>query len=438
MFILQREILNDNMILRFTTANHLSFRDKVDLIFHAGGIKELSDANVYELKSGGHEFKLLKSLGIFGENASGKSNLIKSFAFMKSFILNSGNQSLNKNIIPVHPFRLNTTSDTNASHFEIIIYSDGKFYRYGFDVSPTSVEKEWLFQAEKKKEELLFLRVKDEYKIEKRFREEAQGDVLTKITKSNTLFLSVLAQFNSSVAKSIVSWFNNTEVIFDFDTVTISKKLRELLHHDLFKHQLNIILASFPFGFTTIEEELKSVATEKTSEGFLKNIMYDEDVKNFAIKTKHKKFDENNKHIGYEYFDLATNESAGTVRFLGLLNPILTSLHEKKLIWIDEIDAHLHPNIVVMLIKLFNSVSNNPNGAQLVFTSQNTKPLQKGFRRDQMILMEKDAFGVSHSASLYLRKPDVRNDASFEKDYLDSKYVRVPNLNRQLNLFDSV
>src|SRR5579885_2755953 len=105
------------MIIRFSTANHLSFRDRVNLTFDAGAIKEHKESNVFSVTSSGYEFKLLKSVGIFGENASGKSNLIKSFAFMQHFVQNSGNQSLDKVFIDIQSFRLSSATEKNPSLF---------------------------------------------------------------------------------------------------------------------------------------------------------------------------------------------------------------------------------------------------------------------------------------------------------------------------------
>jgi uncharacterized protein len=62
------------------------------------------------------------------------------------------------------------------------------------------------------------------------------------------------------------------------------------------------------------------------------------------------------------------------------------------------------------------------DGAQLIFTSHNTNMLKKKLRRDQMIFVEKDKYGVSTMDSLYHKSPKIRNDASFDKDYLLGKY----------------
>ena len=46
-------------------------------------------------------------------------------------------------------------------------------------------------------------------------------------------------------------------------------------------------------------------------------------------------------------------------------------------------------------------------------------------RRDQIAFVEKDKFGASQIYNLVEFK-GVRNDASFEKDYLDGRYGAIP------------
>lgn len=62
----------------------------------------------------------------------------------------------------------------------------------------------------------------------------------------------------------------------------------------------------------------------------------------------------------------------------------------------------------------------------------------QSLRRDQMVLKEKDHFGISSMKSLHSKKPAIRNDTTFEKDYLARKYGAIPELKSQLNLFESI
>ena len=68
--------------------------------------------------------------------------------------------------------------------------------------------------------------------------------------------------------------------------------------------------------------------------------------------------------------------------------------------------------------------------AQLIFVSHDTNLLRKDiFRRDQIWFAEKDKIGATDLYSLVeykVNQATVRNDASFEKDYLLGKYGAIP------------
>ena len=100
---------------------------------------------------------------------------------------------------------------------------------------------------------------------------------------------------------------------------------------------------------------------------------------------------------------------------------------------IDEMDASLHSRLVWRIVGLFNSAETNPKNAQLIFTTHDTTLLSQNLlRRDQMWFVEKDRFGASKLYSLAEYDLPVRNDASFEKDYLKGKYGGVPNISSEM------
>ena len=144
------------------------------------------------------------------------------------------------------------------------------------------------------------------------------------------------------------------------------------------------------------------------------------------IKTFHKKFNAQGQVCSHETFDLNENESEGTkklVYFAGVLQATLL-LHDHSIIIIDELDASLHPLITQSIIRLFNSPQND-KGAQLIFTTHDTNLLSnKNFRRDQIWFTEKDKYGATDLYSL--AEYNVRNDASYEKDYIAGKYGAIP------------
>lgn len=105
--------------------------------------------------------------------------------------------------------------------------------------------------------------------------------------------------------------------------------------------------------------------------------------------------------------------------------PIIDALDNGKRLVIDEIDSKMHPKLTSKIIELFNSKATNPNRAQLIFTIHDTNILSaKILRRDQVWFTQKDAYGATKLYSLADYK--VRNNASFEKEYLEGKYGGTP------------
>jgi len=424
------------MLIQFSTENYLSFKQEASLNFEAGAIKEFPE-NVFEPLDF-HDVTLLKSIALYGANSSGKSNLLKAFSFARNLIINSSKESQSYESLNVEPFRLSDEGETTASKFDVTFLLKGNRYRYGFSVNAKRIESEWLFVGNKRKQENIFIRSHQDFKLNKilHFGETKNKAVmLTEITRENALFLSVLAQFNIELGINICDWFSKSTIIFDSNNQEIINYTASLLSKPDFYSRINQIVSNSDLGFTSIDAKVKDIAQKYNRNEQFIAALFNEDIKSYQILTKHKKF-KDGVYIGNIFFDLMQNESLGTQKYFGLLGPIIQTLLRGSVLLIDELDSRFHPLLLNIILKLFNSKMNNPNGAQLVFTLHNTDPLKKILRRDQMIFLEKDNYGASTFCSLYEKLPKTRNDASFEKDYLTGKYGAIPNIiNTQLKLF---
>jgi len=189
------------MLVKFSTANFLSFKDPVTLDMTATRIGEYSDDNVIELE----KTKLLKSAIIYGANASGKSNLLKAISFMRFWVLNSSKESQSNEEIDITPFLFSTECENQPSLFEIVFILNDIRYRYGFQVDRHRVQGEWLYFTTKDAERKLFVREQDQFDLNLRSFREGKG--LEEKTRKNALFLSVVSQFNGQLSMQILSWF---------------------------------------------------------------------------------------------------------------------------------------------------------------------------------------------------------------------------------------
>ncbi len=402
------------MFIQFSVGNYLSFKEVVTFSMVASSIREHAETHVFDANK---YFKLLKVGTIYGANASGKSNLFKAMSFMAEFVENSSKATQAEEEIDVENFRLSSDTQDKPSTFEMVFIQNGIRYRYGFQVSSTRVESEWLFQAAKQAEVNLFERSGNQFKISSQF-EEGKG--LDSKTRDNALFLSVVAQFNGENAIGILKWFKNFDVISGLKDSYVHRTWKYLEDENAKELFVNFIKTA-DLGIEDIKLE------QKPYPSFL---LRSKDMKlNGAeiteIHTLHKKYNPNRQFAGYESFEMAKYESQGTIKLFSLLGPVMDALLHGKVLVIDELDSRLHPLITNFIIKLFHSSEHNPHQSQLIFNTHDTNLLSsKVFRRDEIWFTEKDNFGESHLYSLVDFK--IRSDASYEKDYLLGKYGAIP------------
>lgn len=161
-----------------------------------------------------------------------------------------------------------------------------------------------------------------------------------------------------------------------------------------------------------------------------------EDRKYGYLEVQKEVYDDNGTVVDTVGMEMGSSEAEGTKKLFGLAPFIFNTLDQPKggVLFIDEFDARLHPKLSRKIVELFNSKITNPNNAQLIFITHDSNFLDaKLLRRDQIAFVEKDKKGVSTIHSLVEFK-GIRNDASFEKDYLKGKYGAIPILN-QLDQF---
>ena len=428
------------MLIEFTVGNFFSIKEPITLSMVAAKIRSenssIDENNTFAIEK---KLSLLTSAAIYGANASGKSNVVKALRFMQWFVLKSSKESLAGSAIETIPFRLDDASESFPSHFEIVFYYEGVIYRYGFEVNRERVVAEWCFHSPKGKEARLFSRNEDEIYTSRNFK-GATG--LKELTRTNALFLSVATQFNNETAIKISEWFSRLIIIRGTNSSVITQgNSRMLLENTQYQQLVKSLLRKADMGIDDLNAEKVTISSDSTvrfpddmpqevRDYFLQRVKNDQDT--IKVHTLHK-VEADNGLVKEVVFDI-DEESDGTQKFFYLSGPIIESLLGPRVIVIDEIEARMHTLLTRQLVNLFNSNESNTKHAQLVFTSHDTNLLDKRFlRRDQIWFIEKDNEGASHLYSLAELK--VRNDASFEDDYLHGKYGGLPILGKLHEMF---
>lgn len=423
------------MLIEFSVANFLSFKDKVTFSMVASNLKEHRENNVFTVD----KFDLLKIAVIYGANASGKSNLFKAMKFMKNQIFSSFKETqVTEKIMGVERFKLSTETENKPSFFEIVFIHEEKRFRYGFLIDEERVHAEWLYYVPSLKEAMLFERENSNITIGNYYKE---GKGLETKTRDNALFLSVVAQFNGEISKKILEWFKNVNIISGLDdSKIINFTFKKMEDYD-YRIRILEFLKIADLGIQDIDNRTIEINyenfTKKIPEKVLKLLPK---IKQFEIFTKHRKYNEKKDSFSFVDFDISEQESEGTKKIFALSAPIIDTIENGRILFIDEMDARLHPLITRFILGLFNSKDINTKNAQLIFITHDTTLLNKNyFRRDQIWFTEKNQYEATDLYSLVEYKIDnskVRNDASYGKDYIQGKYGAVPFIGDFENLFE--
>lgn len=409
------------MLIMFRIKNFASFKEEVILDLRAFSYKDMK-SHVIDLKNN----KILKTLAIYGKNASGKSNLVSALYFFESYIFNqffgAGYKDDDMDKVERMPdircssFKLNEKIE-DESEFEIIFSYNDMTYQYGFSIKDDSesnnyiIGTEWLLVNDKE----VFDRIRNELTFGKCYDKE-----LKKFDKvrADRLYIGTLDYFADGGVKNIVDSFKNYlkksfnvhfEVIIESSIkgmvsgVSIS---RRLLEDKEYKAIIEKFLRVADIGISGLRVE----AVENKNG------------KKYKIKTLHDVYNDTGEIVRQEEFDIQA-ESSGTIRYFSFIQYILNMMDNGGVFIVDEISARLHPVLTKFIVDLYQSEKNKK--AQLIFTTHDISLMnKKQFRRDEIAFVDKNRRGES---SIYtLADIRARSDASFSKDYLYGKYGAIP------------
>ncbi len=428
------------MLLNFTVGNFLSFKNKVTLSMEVDS--SISKNEQVNNHTEGGNLKILKSIAVYGANASGKSNLIEALRFTKKTIVESAKYDSTESISTV-PFMLDKTSKTQPIFFEIRFLIEDVIFRYGFEIEQNRISSEWLFRKGMHgRESTLFTREYQDFDIREKF-SEGKDLVKKHKVKDNSLLISVSDQFNGQVSSKIISWFKEKlQVITGLNDSSYLPYTKEKLQNENWRKKILKFLSKFSLGFDDITTiKLKKELEKPRFTGIIsENIgSYYDSQEYTEIITLHKVSngdDEKNDFTAFPY----DFESEGTQKLIALSAPLVDTFESGITMVVDEFDTRMHPLITKKIIELFHDPQINKNNSQLIFATHDTNLLtNKLFRRDQIWFTEKDE---EQSTDLYSLvdievgedKKKVRNDASYEKDYILGKYGAIPYIGNLNNL----
>ena len=412
------------MILEFSIANFLSFKDKVTFSMFANSTSGL-DEN-YIISNGR---KILKTAAIYGANASGKTNLFRILTLVISMLRSSNNVNINAKL-PIYPFKFNEDTINMPSEFEIKFIVDDVRYVYGFVADTNKIYEEYLYYYPNGRETKIFDRTKtNQYSFPQKD-ERILNDIASK-NAHNKFFIATATNWNYEKTKipykflsSDINTFNNLSGLRDLALREYLKNNKELKDFALdFLKKADFNIEDYKVLETDVPDDVLAAIPDFIKVGM--NLK--EKPKVFTALFKHKNSD---VELSYE------EESMGTQIIFFFILFIMDALNNKRVVVVDELDKSLHPYLVEMIVQMFNDSDINKNGAQLIFNTHDTNLLKLNIlRRDQIWFTEKDDNnGIS---DLYpLSDFSVRKTENVERGYMLGRYGAVPFIKNDFNLWE--
>ena len=131
------------MVLEIRLSNFFSIKDEITLDLRAGNIQSKQTKELCENIFDYNKTNVLKTLAIYGANASGKSNIVKAIRFCNLMILLSHNHNENS-IFSFMPFKLDDYQNKPSSYF-IRFVSNTIEYEYSFTLTKDKILTEALY-----------------------------------------------------------------------------------------------------------------------------------------------------------------------------------------------------------------------------------------------------------------------------------------------------
>lgn len=394
------------MILKIEFENFFSIRDKVRIDFRAANINTALARELGHNIMDWNGVPVLKSIGLFGPNASGKSNILKAIDFCCRMILDS---HLNNEgaVFNFEPFKFDGWQE-KPSKFLIDFVCDGVEYEYSFELTKTKILSESLYHYPVGRKAKIFVRNADgKYSFGTGVINKPADVVLN--TSDKNLFLSRASSMNREIAQKLYRYFLNQ---FLLGLVNVN----EMVILDSFNTYKKVILKALEIcdtDITDIEARKEQITAPVAipGQGELSFKLVD--------VLKFKTFHRNKKDV---MFDLDMEESNGTRKLFQILIRLLDVVENRKGIMMDEFDMGLHTRLADFILDLIHA----SEGSQLLFSSHNTNLIDvKRLRRDQIVFVNKSEDGATEVYSLYDFK-DFRENMDAKKGYIQGRFDAVP------------
>ena len=422
------------ILLRFAFRNHRSFRDEAVFDLTRPSLKTLKLPEGTRWADHVHHVD-----GVYGANASGKSNLLDALHYALIAIKSSASTWLAAPGFPRAPFALDPTRLGDPGEYELEFVSRDRRYIYRFSTDAEGIRDESLKVVGEQRWTILLKRTQDG--------KVARVRGLTRVARRE-LALSRAAEMDHEVLapirRDLVEGFDVYRVGDREVRARLARIVDLLVKGGLEFDELVALARIADTGITRIRVEEREVP-EELREFFRRLMQRDKQTTQNMTDTNGdsgQQTEAEDARLAREFIarnlafthgrkgaDLRErDESTGTMAWLALGTAVLDALRNGRVLVVDELGAALHPDLSRIIVDWFEDPDVNATGAQLVFTSHDMSLMGTGSgerdKREQVWLVEKDTEGASELVNLGEFALQPRSNVP--KQYLEGRFGAVP------------
>lgn len=369
---------------------------------------------------------ILKTAGIYGANASGKSNLLLAFRALQWLADDSGDLKDGESIPCYEPYRLSKETIKQPISLEVeFLNDDGLRYVYCVTYNRKEIISESLDYFPSRQRANIFRRVEGDSWETISFGSHYKGGVKRIPFFKNNSYLAKAGNnaAASEIIKSVYQYFRRIfrsglkrplDASVFYDTASILDHVAKLLSN----------VDTGILEVTRKEKKLDDLFNTLSSE------LPDDVRKEIEKRNKYDFIFTRQSEDGDSVKFTLNNESDGTQKLFNFLPILCMSFAAGSVLIMDELDNSFHPHIAELIIKLFNDPEVNHGNAQLIFSTHNINLMSPQLmRRDQVWFTEKKN-GASTLYSLdEFDKSTVKSSTPYSHWYDEGRFGALPLIN---------
>ena len=400
-----------SMILKsFAAENFLSFADPFEFTMQTDTSKKESGGYIFPCGNDNYNAVSI----IYGANGSGKTGICKALREIDRIIsyspLTGGNNAQLLSLPefkdverPIPSFAFDMSYREKPTRFMIELIKDDVTFHYEFEILDKKIVSETLTKKRQRTEKLI-VRTSPSFN-DITLKSDFKGFESTKhVVKEESLCLAMAAFLNNPIAQEIVNAIKSIRIVSMTAARLQPVNPKDSFSDNRIEKYVQILQKADPtirnMKVSVKEEEL---SRQKIATDDFENREFITKKMTVGIETQHALF-ENGCETGTIPIQFFVDESLGTIKLLTALPYLYDTLESGGVLVVDEIENGLHLSLVKEILNLFMSDETNPHHAQLICTSHQPLLVDGNFRRDQVWITSKDAFGKSQLHRMSARK----------------------------------